>query len=147
MTKFELVCSPRYNIQLLSMTPRRAEHPAAVQPGDQHKLDDSASRLATAYKSQAKLTCADHHDRYISPCLIPSMATTCAQTMASDKHPAILSLRTAALLTSAAGLISLSWSLKHQEDISDDGTGESTLSCWEPYVPAPIPLMSSSNKT
>ncbi|RLM00017.1 hypothetical protein CFD26_107319 [Aspergillus turcosus] len=35
--------------------------------------------------------------------------------MASDKHPAIL--------TSAAGLISLAWSLKHHEDISDDGVG------------------------
>ncbi|KAF7122264.1 hypothetical protein CNMCM5793_000221 [Aspergillus hiratsukae] len=43
--------------------------------------------------------------------------------MASDQHPAILALRTAALLTSAAGLIALSWSLKHHEGISDDGVG------------------------
>ncbi|GFF62958.1 hypothetical protein IFM51744_11056 [Aspergillus udagawae] len=46
-----------------------------------------------------------------------------ALTTLSDNHPAILSLRTAALLTSAAGFISLAWSITHHKGISDDGAG------------------------
>ncbi|KAJ8176772.1 hypothetical protein LV161_008389 [Aspergillus fumigatus] len=44
-------------------------------------------------------------------------------TSVSDSHPAVLSLRTAALVTSAAGFISLAWSITHHKDISDDGAG------------------------
>ncbi|GIK07665.1 hypothetical protein Aspvir_003331 [Aspergillus viridinutans] len=55
-------------------------------------------------------------------------------TALSDNHSAVLLLRTAALLTSAAGFVSLAWSMTHHKGISDDGAGESTPSSWEPYI-------------
>lgn len=50
-------------------------------------------------------------------------SSTMSPTSVSDSHPAVLSLRTAALVTSAAGFISLAWSITHHKDISDDGAG------------------------
>ncbi|GFF74386.1 hypothetical protein IFM60648_06957 [Aspergillus lentulus] len=49
--------------------------------------------------------------------------TIMAPKTLTDNHPVVLSLRTAALLTSAAGFISLAWSITHHEGISDDGAG------------------------
>jgi hypothetical protein len=46
-----------------------------------------------------------------------------APTTLSDNHPVVLSLRTAGLLTSAAGFISFAWSITHRKGISDDGAG------------------------